>query len=106
MTSNKNLVLIGMMGSGKSTVGAQLAHKLKLEFIDTDKEIEKLEKKTIKKIFEISGEEYFRKIEENWILLLHNLRDMLDVCRIVLKTSIHHYLFHSSFQLTLWDSFV
>ena len=68
MTSNKNLVLIGMMGSGKSTVGAQLAHKLKLEFIDTDKEIEKLEKKTIKKIFEISGEEYFRKIEEKVVL--------------------------------------
>ena len=68
MTSNKNLVLIGMMGSGKSTVGAQLAHKLKLEFIDTDKEIEKLEKKTIKKIFEISGEHYFRKIEEKVVL--------------------------------------
>ena len=68
MTSNKNLVLIGMMGSGKSTVGAQLAHKLKLEFIDTDKEIEKLEKKTIKRIFEISGEDYFRKIEEKIVL--------------------------------------
>ena len=68
MTSNKNLVLIGMMGSGKSTIGAQLAHKLKLEFIDTDKEIEKLEKKTIKRIFEISGEDYFRKIEEKIVL--------------------------------------
>ena len=45
MTSNKNLVLIGMMGSGKSTVGGELAQKLKLGFIDTDKEIEKLEKK-------------------------------------------------------------
>ena len=49
MTSNKNLVLIGMMGSGKSTVGGELAQKLNLGFIDTDKEIEKLEKKLLKK---------------------------------------------------------
>ena len=49
MTSKKNLVLIGMMAAGKSTVGFKLAHKLKLEFIDTDKEIEKLEKKKLKK---------------------------------------------------------
>ena len=69
MTSNKNLVLIGMMGSGKSTVGGELAQKLKLGFIDTDKEIEKLEKKTIKKIFDINGEDYFRKIEEKLFLI-------------------------------------
>ena len=73
MTSNKNLVLIGMMGSGKSTVGGGLAQKLKLGFIDTDKEIEKLEKKTIKKIFDINGEDYFRKIEEKIVLDKLNL---------------------------------
>ncbi len=73
MTSNKNLVLIGMMGSGKSTVGGELAQKLKLGFIDTDKEIEKLEKKTIKKIFDINGEDYFRKIEEKIVLDKLNL---------------------------------
>ena len=73
MTSNKNLVLIGMMGSGKSTVGGELAQKLKLGFIDTDKEIEKLEKKTIQKIFDINGEDYFRKIEEKIVLDKLNL---------------------------------
>ena len=68
MAFNKNLVLIGMMGSGKSTVGGELAKKLKLGFIDTDKEIEKLEKKTIKRIFDINGEDYFRKVEEQTTL--------------------------------------
>ena len=60
----ENLVLIGMMGVGKSTVGKRLAKKLKLKFIDIDEIIEKKEKKTIKEIFEIKGENYFRKIEK------------------------------------------
>jgi len=60
----KNLVLTGMMGVGKSTIGKRLARKLKLKFIDVDKIIEKKEKKTISEIFEIRGEEYFRKIEQ------------------------------------------
>ena len=60
----KNLLLTGMMGVGKSTVGKKLAIKLKLKFIDTDQIIEKKEKKTVKEIFEDKGEDYFRKIEK------------------------------------------
>ena len=64
MKSNENLVFLGMMGSGKSSIGFLVAKKLKLNFIDIDKEIEKKNKTTIKKIFEEKGEEFFRKIEE------------------------------------------
>ena len=60
----KNLLLTGMMGVGKSTVGKKLAKKLKLKFIDIDGLIEKKEKKTIKQIFENKSEDYFRKIEK------------------------------------------
>ena len=61
----KNLVLTGMMGVGKTTIGKRLSRKLKMRFIDIDQIIEKNEKKTIKEIFEIKGESYFRKIEKN-----------------------------------------
>ena len=64
MESNKNLVFLGMMGSGKSSIGSLVAKKLKLQFVDIDKEIEKNLKITIRKIFETKGEDYFRKIEE------------------------------------------
>ena len=61
---NKNLILTGMMGVGKSTVGKKLAEKLKLKFVDIDKIIEKKEKSTIKEIFKKKGENYFRKTEK------------------------------------------
>ncbi len=60
----KNLVLTGMMGVGKSTIGKRLAKKLKIKFIDLDKLIEKREKSSIKDIFETKGEDYFRKVEK------------------------------------------
>ncbi len=53
------------MGSGKSTVGPLLANTLGYNFIDLDERIEEQEQKTIKKIFETHGEEYFRKTEYN-----------------------------------------
>ena len=60
----KNLVLTGMMGVGKSTIGRALATRLRLEFIDIDKIIKIKEKSSIKEIFENKGEVYFRKIEK------------------------------------------
>ena len=64
MKSKENLVFLGMMGSGKSSIGLLVAKKLKVNFIDVDKEIEKELGISIKKIFETKGENYFRKIEE------------------------------------------
>ena len=64
MKSKKNIVFLGMMGSGKSSIGVLVAKKLKLNFLDIDKEIEAQTNMTIKKLFENKGENYFRKIEE------------------------------------------
>ena len=64
MKINKNLVLIGMMGSGKSTLGYLIAKKLNLTFIDIDREIEEIEMMSISKIFKKFGEKHFRIVEE------------------------------------------
>ena len=61
------IVLIGMMGSGKTTVGKQLAELLGWTFIDLDEEIEKRENKKISQIFNDNGEQYFRKTEKEAI---------------------------------------
>ena len=60
----KNIVLIGMMAAGKTTIGFKLAKRLKYQFIDIDKKIEISESKKITDIFQSNGEKYFRKIEE------------------------------------------
>ena len=58
-----NIVLIGFMGCGKTTVGEALAEKLSYDFLDTDQYIEKRENRTISDIFEQEGENYFRNLE-------------------------------------------
>jgi len=64
---NTNIVLTGMPGSGKSTVGLAISEKLGKSFIDTDAWIEEKEKRKISDIFAEDGEKYFRKIESEVI---------------------------------------
>ncbi len=59
----KNIVLIGFMGTGKSTIGMKLAERLKMQFIDMDREIEKLTGMSIQVLFKKHGEIRFRSEE-------------------------------------------
>ncbi|MEJ7647242.1 MAG: shikimate kinase [Chryseolinea sp.] len=64
------IYLVGMPGSGKSTLGAQLAQRLNMEFIDLDKEIEKFEGNLVTDIFAAKGEDHFRKVESTLLIEL------------------------------------
>ena len=64
MESKKNIVLLGMMGSGKTTLGKIISKKLNRKFIDVDNEIEIEEGMKISDMFQKKGEDFFRKIEE------------------------------------------
>lgn len=66
----RSLVLIGLMGAGKTTVGRRLAQRLDLPFVDADQEIEQAAGKTIPEIFEDHGEEHFRDGERRVIARL------------------------------------
>ena len=68
MDSKKNLVLLGMMASGKSTVGALVSKKLGLMFYDIDKMIEEEMHMTIAEIFDQKSEKKFRSLEEKIVL--------------------------------------
>jgi shikimate kinase len=76
----KNIVLVGMMSSGKSTLGKKLARLLGYRFLDLDKMIEMHEGMEISQIFTRKGEEYFRAIESRMLKEVHPNR------RVVLAT--------------------
>jgi len=64
MNSNKNIVFLGMMGSGKSSIGFLVSRKLNIPFIDIDNLIEVYTGMSITEIFANNGENYFRNLEE------------------------------------------
>lgn len=70
-----NIVLLGHMGSGKSTIGKSLAKKLSIDFLDTDQEIENFMNMKISDIFVNHGENKFREIEEDVIRKVFNTND-------------------------------
>ncbi|NBI13186.1 shikimate kinase AroK [[Haemophilus] felis] len=67
MAEKRNIFLIGPMGAGKSTIGRQLAQLLSMDFVDSDQEIEQRAGADISWIFDVEGEEGFRKREERII---------------------------------------
>ena len=74
----KKIILLGYMGSGKSTIALSLSKSIGLSFVDLDHYIEKRENLSIKSIFEQSGEIYFRKLEHQAFLeLLNNNEDLI-----------------------------
>ena len=77
MKVKKNLVLLGMMGVGKTGIGKYLAKKLKINFFDIDKIIEKKNEMKITEIFKTKGEIYFRKEEELITIKYLNKRESL-----------------------------
>ena len=64
MKSSKNIVFLGMMGSGKTSIGFLISKKLKLDFFDIDNHIENDLGMKISKIFKNKGEKFFREYEE------------------------------------------
>jgi shikimate kinase len=69
------IFLVGMPGSGKSTLGKQLANKLMTKFVDLDHEIETYEQKSVSEIFAQSGEDHFRQVESK---ILHQFAASQD----------------------------
>ena len=71
----KNVILIGFMGSGKTTIGKIISDKKNMRFIDMDLEIEKMENKKINQIFSENGEKYFREKESSLLKQLCSLKN-------------------------------
>lgn len=72
-----HLVLVGLPGSGKSTVGQLLAERLERSFLDFDREISRREGMTVAEIFAQRGEPYFRKLEHDLTVELQELGNMV-----------------------------
>jgi shikimate dehydrogenase len=88
----RNIVLIGMPGSGKSSVGRTLAKRLGRAFIDTDAEVERAEGLFIPTIFERSGEAYFRECEKRMIA------EIGKKCGLVIATGGGALLNHANYE--------
>lgn len=73
----KNLILIGMPGCGKSTVGVLLAKALGMGFIDTDLIIQVQQRNTLQRLIDINGLEKFKRFEESALLSVSEERDMV-----------------------------
>ena len=77
---DKNILLIGFMGAGKSTVSAKLSELLAMEIMEMDAHIQEKEGMSIKEIFAVNGEEYFRNCESNTLIELREKKHMVVSC--------------------------
>lgn len=72
----QNLVLIGFMGSGKTSVGLKLSYRLRMPVEDTDKLIERRERCSVSDIFQNKGEAYFRQLETELLMELTKVKSV------------------------------
>ncbi|WP_415300186.1 shikimate kinase [Candidatus Pelagibacter sp. Uisw_134_02] len=106
MNSNKNIVFLGMMGSGKSSIGNLVSKKLNIPFIDIDYLIEKHAGMSIAEIFRNNGEDYFRNLEEK--ITLKSLKNSKNVISLggggFINDKIRKDILSSHFSFWLdWD---
>ena len=106
MNSKKNLVFLGMMGSGKSSIGNLVSKKLNIPFIDVDSLIVENNGMSISEIFEKNGENYFRNIEEK--ITLKCLKKIKNVISLgggaFINTKIRKEILANHFSFWLnWD---
>ena len=106
MNSKKNLIFLGMMGSGKSSIGNLVSKKLDLPFIDIDKLIVENAGMSISEIFEKKGENYFRNLEEK--ITLKSLKKTQNVVSLggggFINTRIKKEILTNHFSFWLnWD---
>ena len=106
MNSNKNLVFLGMMGSGKSSIGKLVSKKLSLPFIDIDNLIVENTGMSVSEIFKKKGEDYFRNLEEKITLkCLKKIKNVVSLGGggfINIKIRKEILINHCSFWLN-WD---
>ena len=107
MKSKENIVFLGMMGSGKTSIGSIVSRRLNLNFFDIDQAIENYEKMKIAKIFQSKGESFFRDIEKKITLdILRNKKGVIALGggafmnKVVKKEVLENHL---SFWLN-WDN--
>lgn len=75
----KKIVLLGYMGCGKSTIANKLSGMIEIPYVDLDEYIEKKTELTIKEIFEVHGEIYFRKLEHTFFIELLNAPERIII---------------------------
>jgi shikimate kinase len=78
--SDANLYLVGFMGTGKSTVGRQVARQLDFRFLDSDQEIERSQGKAVSRIFAEDGEARFRELERDFVERGHPVDRCVVAC--------------------------
>lgn len=74
---DRNIVLLGFMGTGKTVVGKKLASDLGMQFVEMDSVIEERERVTINEIFSTKGESYFRNVESDVVRELSNKKGLV-----------------------------
>jgi len=78
--SNRPIVMVGLMGAGKTSIGRALARRLKIPFVDSDKEIEAAAGCSVVDIFAMYGETEFRRVEQR---VVQRLLDTPPTCKVI-----------------------